>query len=155
MARSRRAATSARTPASAEATAGKPAGAAPVAGTTISAARAFLLNACFIAGLLEHAREIIAVTNQKGGVGKTTIAAAVFREMQKATAKRILLVDFDSQYNLTQLLVTGARCQELLERKRTLWHVLRSARSMVPEFRSLSASPRRLRPRSSSGSRWA
>jgi NQR2, RnfD, RnfE family len=41
MARSRRAATSAQTPA-----------AAPVAGTRISAARAFLLNACFVAGLL-------------------------------------------------------------------------------------------------------
>src|SRR4029453_18301870 len=41
MARSRRAATSARTPA-----------AARVAGTGISAARAFLLNACFVAGLL-------------------------------------------------------------------------------------------------------
>jgi NQR2, RnfD, RnfE family len=52
MARSRRAATSARTPASAGATAGKPAGAAPVAGTRISAARAFLLNACFVTGLL-------------------------------------------------------------------------------------------------------
>ena len=67
---------------------------------------------------------VVAVLNMKGGVGKTTIAAAVFREMQKATARRILLVDFDSQYNLTQLLVTGARYQELLEQKRTLWHVL-------------------------------
>src|SRR5215510_454319 len=52
MARSRRAATSARTPASAGATAAKPAGAASVAGITISAGRAFLLNACFVAGLL-------------------------------------------------------------------------------------------------------
>jgi hypothetical protein len=39
-------------PASAKAPAGKPVDAAPAAGTRISAARAFLLNACFVAGLL-------------------------------------------------------------------------------------------------------
>ncbi len=67
---------------------------------------------------------VVAVLNMKGGVGKTTIAAAVFREMHKATKRRILLVDFDPQYNLTQLLLTSDAYEELVDQKRTLFHVL-------------------------------
>jgi hypothetical protein len=75
MARSRRAATSARTPASAKAAAGKPAGAAPVAGTTIPAVRAFLLNACFVAGLLALSQ--LSLLQERPVVRASVVAAAL------------------------------------------------------------------------------
>ena len=40
--------------------------------------------------------------NLKGGVGKTTISSQVFGAWQGALGGRILLVDLDPQYNLTQ-----------------------------------------------------
>src|SRR4029450_7363742 len=64
MARSRRAATSARTPA-----------AAPVAGTGISAARAFLLNACFVAGLLVLSQ--LSLLQERPVVRASVVAAAL------------------------------------------------------------------------------
>ena len=45
---------------------------------------------------------VISVMNLKGGVGKTTITAQVFGAWQARTGGRILLIDFDPQYNLTQ-----------------------------------------------------
>jgi len=76
MARSRRAVTVARTPASAKATAGKPAAAAPAAGTRIPAVRAFLLNACFVAGLLVLSQ--LSLLQQRPTVRASVVAAALF-----------------------------------------------------------------------------
>lgn len=45
---------------------------------------------------------VIAVMNLKGGVGKTTVTAQVFGAWQEAFGGRVLLVDLDPQYNLTQ-----------------------------------------------------
>lgn len=45
---------------------------------------------------------VIAVMNLKGGVGKTTVSSQVFGAWQGALGGRILLVDLDPQYNLTQ-----------------------------------------------------
>jgi len=45
---------------------------------------------------------VLSVMNLKGGVGKTTIAAQVFGAWQAALGGRILLIDLDPQYNLTQ-----------------------------------------------------
>jgi predicted GTPase len=38
---------------------------------------------------------VISVINMKGGVGKTTISAHLFRHMVNCLSKTILLVDFD------------------------------------------------------------
>lgn len=46
---------------------------------------------------------VIAVMNLKGGVGKTTVAAQVFSTWQAEAGARVLLVDLDPQYNLTQV----------------------------------------------------
>ena len=45
---------------------------------------------------------VIAVMNLKGGVGKTTVTAQVFGAWQEAFGGRVLLIDLDPQYNLTQ-----------------------------------------------------
>jgi chromosome partitioning protein len=48
---------------------------------------------------------VVAVLNMKGGVGKTTISAHMMRELYMAKKNRVLLVDLDPQYNLTQQLL--------------------------------------------------
>ena len=45
---------------------------------------------------------VIAVMNLKGGVGKTTVSGQVFGAWQAAFGGRVLLIDLDPQYNLTQ-----------------------------------------------------
>ena len=45
---------------------------------------------------------VISVMNLKGGVGKTTITSQVFGAWQASLGGRILLIDLDPQYNLTQ-----------------------------------------------------
>ena len=45
---------------------------------------------------------VIAVMNLKGGVGKTTISAQVFGAWHALAGGRVLLIDLDPQYNLTQ-----------------------------------------------------
>jgi chromosome partitioning protein len=45
---------------------------------------------------------VIAVTNMKGGVGKTTLSANIGHCLAFIHSKRVLLVDVDPQFNLTQ-----------------------------------------------------
>src|SRR5262245_46432218 len=75
MTRSGRATTSSRTPASAGATAVEPAGAVPVEGIRISAGRAFLVNACFVAGLLVLGQ--LSVLQERPVVRASVVAAAL------------------------------------------------------------------------------
>lgn len=46
--------------------------------------------------------QVISVLNMKGGVGKTTVAAHVTRELYRQLTKKTLLIDLDPQFNLTQ-----------------------------------------------------
>ena len=62
---------------------------------------------------------IIALVNQKGGVGKTTSAINIGAGLHKA-GKRVLLVDLDSQGNLT--LSVGIQAHEL---ERTTFELLK------------------------------
>jgi len=52
---------------------------------------------------------VISVMNLKGGVGKTTVTSQVFGAWQASRGGRVLLVDFDPQYNLTQTFITMDR----------------------------------------------
>lgn len=67
---------------------------------------------------------VISVINMKGGVGKTTISGNVFRELYRRQRKNVLLIDFDPQYNLSQLILTRDEHEQLLDETRTLWHIM-------------------------------
>lgn len=59
-----------------------------------------------LAGVTRFSSEgcpVISIMNLKGGVGKTTIAAHVFSTLQALKKNRVLLVDMDPQYNLSQM----------------------------------------------------
>lgn len=67
---------------------------------------------------------VVAVLNMKGGVGKTTISAHVFRHLYLHLQKRVLLVDFDPQFNLTQAVVPQTQYDELKSHGTTICSVM-------------------------------
>ena len=67
---------------------------------------------------------VVSVINMKGGVGKTTVTGNVFREFFRSLATKTLLIDFDAQSVLTQLLLTRSMYEKCKADRRTLWHVM-------------------------------
>jgi chromosome partitioning protein len=65
--------------------------------------------------------QVISVLNMKGGVGKTTIAAHVMRELYLQLLKKTLLIDLDPQFNLTQCLMTRSAYDKLKAADRTIF----------------------------------
>lgn len=66
---------------------------------------------------------VVSVLNMKGGVGKTTISAHVFRELYLLHKKRVLLVDLDPQFNLTQTLLRESLYEKAKSERRTILSV--------------------------------
>ena len=66
---------------------------------------------------------VVAVLNMKGGVGKTTIAGNLFREVFHDKQIHTLLIDLDAQFNLTQLLKTRVQYDNLLADQKTIFSV--------------------------------
>ena len=56
--------------------------------------------------IYEQKCPVVSVMNLKGGVGKTTITSQVFGFLQKERKNRILLIDFDPQFNLSQFFLS-------------------------------------------------
>ncbi|EKN3579920.1 ParA family protein [Yersinia enterocolitica] len=67
---------------------------------------------------------VVSVLNMKGGVGKTTISAHVFRLLYHRLKKATLLVDFDPQFNLTQTVISQARYDEIKKDNKTILSVM-------------------------------
>ncbi|GAA2053633.1 ParA family protein [Williamsia deligens] len=63
---------------------------------------------------------VIATLNLKGGVGKTTVTAGLGEFLAGEFGRRVLLVDLDSQMNLTAMMIGADRWTELNDRGATL-----------------------------------
>lgn len=70
---------------------------------------------------------VVSVLNMKGGVGKTTISAHVFRELYRRLRKSTLLVDFDPQFNLTQTIVSQADYEKYKLSNKTILSIMEPA----------------------------
>ena len=67
---------------------------------------------------------VVATLNLKGGVGKTTASAHVFRMVWEIFRTPTLLIDFDPQFNLSQTLLTRDEYEEELKAERTIMAVM-------------------------------
>ena len=63
---------------------------------------------------------VVAILNLKGGVGKTTVSAHVFRVLFQKFRAGTLLVDLDPQFNLTQTLLTRTKYENLRKEGKTV-----------------------------------
>ena len=70
----------------------------------------------------------IAFFNNKGGVGKTTLACNLVSYLNIHKGKRVLLVDADPQCNATQAILDDERCEAIYlsntDTTKTLYHYL-------------------------------
>ncbi|MDB5725309.1 MAG: hypothetical protein JWQ16_2063 [Novosphingobium sp.] len=66
---------------------------------------------------------VVAVLNMKGGVGKTTLSANLFRRMYFTHQINTLLLDLDPQFNLTQSLFTKEDYEILKTSKKTIFSI--------------------------------
>ena len=76
---------------------------------------------------------IVSTINLKGGVGKTTITAALAEIMAAEHGKRVLLVDLDPQTNLTVYMIGEAHWRDLNDSGRTLATLFRDAVALRPD----------------------
>lgn len=67
---------------------------------------------------------VVSVLNMKGGVGKTTISAHVFRHLYSRLNKSTLLIDFDPQFNLTQTVISQVAYEKYKRQRQTIQAVM-------------------------------
>ena len=71
---------------------------------------------------------VIAIMNLKGGVGKTTLTSQLAAAYQALNKNRVLIIDFDPQYNLTQLFYPGPHADEAIARDRSVISLFEKSR---------------------------
>jgi chromosome partitioning protein len=64
--------------------------------------------------------KVVSILNMKGGVGKTTISAHLMRVLYHECDKRVLLVDLDPQFNLSQTVLTEKKYNKIVKDKKTV-----------------------------------
>lgn len=65
--------------------------------------------------------QVISVLNMKGGVGKTTVSAHVMRVLYHQLVKKVLLLDLDPQFNLTQCLMNRTQYDQIKAANKTIF----------------------------------
>ncbi len=79
---------------------------------------------------------VVAIMNLKGGVGKTTLSAQLAGAYQARHKNRVLLIDFDPQYNLTQLFFPGVAADKAIASDKSVISLFE--KSMIHQGDSLS-----------------
>lgn len=72
------------------------------------------------------AAKVVSILNLKGGVGKTTLAMFIAEYMVFKFLKRVLVIDLDSQANLTSAMVSPADAWELGKNGPTIYHLFKT-----------------------------
>lgn len=71
---------------------------------------------------------VVTVMNMKGGVGKTTItgqlSALIAKTPSFKSIRKVLVIDFDPQFNLSQMLVEPKRYFDLMKEHKNVEHIL-------------------------------
>lgn len=73
--------------------------------------------------------KVLTVMNMKGGVGKTTVSANIAAAsaafiMKNANPLKVLIIDYDPQFNLSQVFLDSKKYFQLEEKKKTILSVL-------------------------------
>ncbi|MBA5848845.1 ParA family protein [Gordonia amicalis] len=90
--------------------------------------------------------KVIATISLKGGVGKTTVTAGLAEFMAAEFGQRVLLIDLDSQINLTTMMISEERWFELNTNGRTLATLFSDAINGTQYFRLNDAIERGVSP---------
>lgn len=77
---------------------------------------------------------VIATTNMKGGVGKTTMTVNLAASLAKNQGKRVLIVDLDTQISATLSLMPPGDFAKLRSEKRSLRYVIHKAIIADPDL---------------------
>lgn len=80
---------------------------------------------------------VVAVLNMKGGVGKTTLSANLFRRLYRARHVSTLLLDMDPQFNLSQSLYKRKAYENLKSAGKTIAAVMKHCAK--PGLKEISA----------------
>ncbi len=70
---------------------------------------------------------IVSIINLKGGVGKSTMSMILAEYLYFQHKKRVLVVDLDPQYNLTQALVKPESIEGLRSSRKSVYHLFQNA----------------------------
>lgn len=91
---------------------------------------------------------LVAIMNLKGGVGKTTLTSQLAAAYQARNKNRVLLIDFDPQYNLTQLFYPSALADQAISADRSVISLFEKSRvhqagipSPADQWNDLSTEP--------------
>jgi len=79
---------------------------------------------------------VVAVVNMKGGVGKSTVTANLGWHSAYKKNHKVLLIDLDPQFNLSQYALGSERYQDILKKKRPTVYNIFEQTSLAPEARN-------------------